>query len=55
MKSYLIEIKSETITPVTVQASSSDEALEKVLHNEGVAGDSYHGEISLLSIRVVEE
>ena len=48
---YLIEVIQETITPVTIEAGSEKEALEIVLHQQGVAGDPYAGETKILSVR----
>ena len=55
MKSYLLEIKHETITPVSIEANSSQEAIEKALRNEGHSGNSYPGETIVLNVRAVDD
>lgn len=50
MSVYLIEVKHETITPITLKAGSKQEAIDRVLKNEGEPGHSYHGNTEIVSI-----
>ncbi|MEH6552428.1 MAG: hypothetical protein V7744_20830 [Pseudomonadales bacterium] len=51
---YMIEVKQELITPVMVEANSQREAIEKVFKQEGHAGDIYHGDTEVISIRCLD-
>ena len=48
---YLVEVKQELITPVTVEADSQQEAIELVLGQQGYTGDTYPGETHIASVR----
>lgn len=48
---YLVEVKQEIITPVTVEANSQREAIESVFRQQGHAGDSYPGDTQIVHVR----
>ncbi|MEH6559586.1 MAG: hypothetical protein V7708_17455 [Oceanicoccus sp.] len=48
---YMIEVKQEFITPITVDANTQREAVEKVLGQQGNAGDTFPGETLIASVR----
>ena len=55
MKTYLVDVKHETITPVVIEAVTKQEAIELVLQQHGVAGDSSPGITEVLAVRCLDE
>ncbi len=51
---YRIEFECITITPVTVEAESQVEAIERALHGEGKTGDSWQEDPKALRIEKLE-
>jgi hypothetical protein len=54
MNRYQIEIRHATTTPVTIEAESREEAVERVLAGFGEAGDQSHEESEIVAIRLLE-
>lgn len=54
IKVYRVEVSIEQITPVTVKASSEEEAEELALLCVGEFGDSYPGELKVLNSRCLD-
>lgn len=50
IKQYCIEVSSEQITPITVQAENEQDAKERALKCQGDSGDSYPGELKIISL-----
>jgi hypothetical protein len=50
---FLVEFSTKKITPVTVEADTPQEAIERVLRQEGHAGDTYYEDMKLLKVREI--
>lgn len=55
IKSYLVEVKQETIIHVSVDAENEQEAVERVLRHEGDPGDSIPRDPIILSARCLND
>ena len=55
MPRYLADVRSETIIPITIEADSEEEAREKVRAGLGEPGQYPHGEMEIVSVRILDD
>lgn len=55
MSRYLVDVRRETIIPVTIEANSESEATEKVREGLGDPGQHHPGELEIVSVRPLDD
>lgn len=51
---YLVDVSHSTVTSVTVDAESQQEAIESALRNEGDSADSQPGDTFVIAVRCLD-
>lgn len=52
---YLVEISHERISPITVEAESREEAIERAMASEGELGQELDGETKVVCVRCLQK
>ncbi len=52
---YLVEVASQTVVPVVIDAVSEQEAIECVLRQQGDASEPYPGITKVIAVRCLED
>ncbi len=55
MNRYLVDVRRETLIPVTIEAEGEQEAADKVRDGFGEPGQHHPGEIVIVSVRLLDE
>ena len=55
MSRYLVDIRRETVIPITIEADSKQEAQDKVREGLGESGQYSPGEIEIISVRLLDD
>lgn len=54
MNRYLVEVRQEVTTPVTVDADNIEDAQKRALYGMGEFGDQEAGELRIVATRLLE-
>lgn len=55
MNRYLVDVRRETLIPITIEADSEQEAQDKVREGLGESGQYSPSEIQIVSVRLLDD